>query len=196
MVNPLGYGNSGGPGGAMGPDMIPAYARTVVEEVMPQVEKAYHVTRERGERAIAGLSMGGAEATFVGLNHLDKFAWIGSFSGAYVMWPGARGAATPGAAPAGAGRGGRGGPSTIEPQAMPRNFPQLDAKANSQILLLWIACGTADNLVGVNRQFRDWLNAQDVKLTYIEIPDIGHVWPLWRQNLTDLAPLLFQAKGN
>src|ERR1019366_7136926 len=122
MVNPLGYGNSGGPGGAMSADMIPAYARTVVEEVMPQVEQAYNVTRDRTQRAIAGLSMGGAEATFVGLNHLDKFAWIGSFSGAYVMWPGARGArgaAAPGAAPAEAGRGGRGGPSTIDAAAMP-----------------------------------------------------------------------------
>ena len=194
MVNPLGYGNSGGPGGAMSADMIPAYARTVVEEVMPQVEQAYNVTRDRTQRAIAGLSMGGAEAAFVGLNHLDKFAWIGSFSGAYVMWPGARGArgaAAPGAPPA----AGRGGPSTIDAAAMPKNFPALDAKANSQIRLLWVACGTADGLVGVNRQFRDWLNTKDVKFSYIEIPEIAHVWPLWRQNLTDLAPLLFQAKA-
>ena len=195
MVTPLGYGNSGGPAGAMSAEMIPSYARTVVEEVMPQVEKEYNVTRDRNQRAIAGLSMGGAEATFVGLNHLDKFAWIGSFSGAYVMWPGARGAAAPaGTPPAGAGRGGRGA-STIAAEAIPANFPNLDAKANSQIRLLWIACGTADGLVGVNRQFRDWLNNRDVKLTYTEIPEIGHVWPLWRQNLTDLAPLLFQAKA-
>jgi enterochelin esterase-like enzyme len=198
MVTPLGYGNAGGPATAMSADMIPSYARTVVEEVMPQVEKAYNVTKDPNQRAIAGLSMGGAEATFVGLNHLDKFAWIGSFSGAYVMWPGARPPAAPGAAPGatpgGAGRGGR-GPTTIAAEAMPKNFPNLDAKANSQIRLLWVACGTADGLVGVNRQFRDWLNTQNVKLTYNEIPDIGHVWPLWRQNLTDLAPLLFQAKA-
>jgi enterochelin esterase family protein len=193
MVTPLGYGNSNGPAGAMGADMLPGYARTILEEVMPQVEKDYNVTKDRNQRAIAGLSMGGAEATFVGLNHLDKFAWVGSFSGAYVMWPGARGAAAPGAAPPAGGRGGR-GPSTIDAAAMPKNFPKLDAKANSQLRLLWIACGTADGLVGVNRQFRDWLSTQDIKLTYTEIPDVGHVWPLWRQNLTDLAPLLFQAK--
>ena len=78
---------------------------------------------------------------------------------------------------------------------MPKNFPNLDAKANAQIRLLWVACGTADSLVGVNRQFRDWLNQQNVKLTYIEVPDIAHVWPLWRQNLTDLAPLLFQGNA-
>ena len=209
MVNPLGYGNSSGPSGAMREDMLPAYAKTVLEEVMPQVEKTYNVTKDRAQRAIAGLSMGGAEATITGLNHLDKFAWIGSFSGAYVMWPGARGPApaaaaatapaaaapTAGAAPE-AGRGGRGGrgASSLDPGAFAKNFPALDAKANSQIRLLWVACGTADGLIGVNRQFKQWLDSKDVKVTYLEIPDIAHVWPLWRQNLTDLAPLLFQGK--
>jgi enterochelin esterase family protein len=195
MVVPLGYGNASGPGGAMREDMIPSYAKTVLEEVMPQVEKQYNVTRDRTQRAIAGLSMGGAEATFTGLNHLDKFAWIGSFSGAYVMWPGARPPAPPAASgePAAAGRGGRGTPS-LDPGAFAKNFPALDAKANSQIRLLWVACGTADSLVGVNRQFKQWLDSKDVKVTYVEVPDIAHVWPLWRQNLTDLAPLLFQGK--
>ncbi|MBZ5623899.1 MAG: hypothetical protein LAQ69_35125 [Acidobacteriia bacterium] len=244
MVNPLGYGTAGG--GMGGPNMLEYFARALVEEVMPQVEKIYNVSKDRNQRAIAGLSMGGAEATFTGLNHLDKFAWIGSFSGAYVMWPGANGGGrrgpgapgtpgTPGAgAPAGAtpgapvatiaagtpmigapgaatvgapgsaapgaagpagGRGGRGGAPSLDPSIIPKNFSHLDAKANSQIRLLWIACGTADSLIGVNRQFKDWLKSRDVKFTDLEVPGVGHVWPLWRQNLTELAPLLFQAKG-
>jgi enterochelin esterase family protein len=210
MVNTLGYGNSSGPGGAMTDDMLPAYTRTLLEEVMPQVEKDYNVSKDRNQRAIAGLSMGGAESTLTGLNHLDKFAWIGTFSGAYVMWPGARPAAapavpatpaapatppTPPAAPApGAARAGagRGGAQTLGPDAIAKNFPTLDAKANSQIRLLWIACGTADGLIGVNRQFKDYLKSKGVKFTDVEIPDMAHVWPLWRQNLTDLAPLLFR----
>ena len=129
--------------------------------------------------------MGGAEATLTGLNHLDQFAWIGSFSGAYVMWPGARGNTPP--AP-GAGRG----PRALDSGVFARNFPSLDAKSNSRIRLLWVACGTADSLIGVNRQFKQYLDSKDVKLTYTEIPDIAHVWPLWRQNLADLAPLLFR----
>jgi enterochelin esterase-like enzyme len=31
-----------------------------------------------------------------------------------------------------------------------------------------------------------------VKVTYTEVPGIGHVWPLWRQSLADFAPLLFR----
>jgi enterochelin esterase family protein len=206
MVNPLGYGLAGGPGTAMGPTMIPSYARTILEEVMPQVEKAYNVSKDRNERAIAGLSMGGAEATFVGLNHLDKFAWICSMSGAYVMWPRATAAAPPAAPPAtptapGAGTaaggrgagGGRGGQS-IDAATIDKNFPNLDAKANSQLRLLWIVCGADDGLLGVNRSFEEWLKAKDVKFTSAEVPGYAHVWPLWRRNLTDLAPMLFQAK--
>ena len=75
--------------------------------------------------------------------------------------------------------------------AFAKNFPALDAKANSQIRMLWIVCGTADGLVGVNRQFKTWLTSKNIKFTAQEVPDVGHVWPLWRQNFADLAQRLF-----
>jgi enterochelin esterase family protein len=184
MVNTLGYGTSGGPRGAMAGDMVPNFARTVLEEVMPQVEKAYNATKDRNQRAIAGLSMGGAEALFTGLNHLDRFAWVGSFSGAFIMWP--RANAAPRAAPGG---------QSMAPSDFERSFPNLDAKANSQIRLLWIACGVDDGLNTVNRQFKDWLKSKNIQFTDLEIPGYAHVWPLWRRNLAELAPLLFQAKS-
>ncbi len=211
MVNTLGYGYPNGPAGAMREGMLDNFSKIVLQEVLPIVEKTYNVARTPNMRAIAGLSMGGAEATLTGLNHLETFAYVGSFSGAYVMWPGAMPpAGAPGAAPAaaptaapGAGaRGagapgaaagaGRGGMRQISGETIAAAFPTLDAKANTRIKLLWITCGTADSLVGVNRSFRDWLDAKGVKNTYIEVPDIGHVWPFWRQNLADFAPLLFQ----
>lgn len=49
-------------------------------EIMPQVEQAYRVKSDRESRAIAGLSMGGAESLFIGLNEPEQFAWIGAFS--------------------------------------------------------------------------------------------------------------------
>lgn len=225
MVNTLGYGYPNGPAGAMREGMLENFAKIVITEVLPIVEKNYNVAKTPDMRAIAGLSMGGAEATFVGLNHLGTFAHIGSFSGAYVMWPGvsagraagpgaapgpgaargeARGAAAPaapgpeaarGAAPAaarGAGAGAGRGQQQISQEVVAKVFPALDAKANARLKLLWITCGTADSLIGVNRTFREWLDAKGVRNTYIEVPDIGHVWPFWRQNLADFAPLLFQ----
>jgi len=71
-------------------------------------------------------------------------------------------------------------------------FPKLDEDSNAQIKLLWAACGTSDVLIGVNRQFKAYLDSKGVEVTYTETPDMGHVWPLWRQNLADFAPLLFK----
>jgi len=191
MVNTLGYGNSGGPSSAMTEGMLDKFTRTLLEEVIPQVEKAYNVSRDRNQHAIAGLSMGGAEATFTGLNHLDKFAWVASFSGAYVMWPGARSAngGSPGPAP---GPGGRGGMQSIDMSAIPKIFPNLDSKANTRLRLLWLGCGTDDSLITVNRQFEDWLALKKIQFTKVETPGLGHEWPLWRQYLAEIAPLLFQ----
>ena len=208
MVNPLGYGTAGGGQGTT--DMIVHFTDALLNEVMPRVEKEYNVAKDRDHRAIAGLSMGGAEATFAGLNHLDKFAWIGSFSGAYVMWPGANAGRGGGPPPAGAsggmgrgpitgapggsggGRGGRGGGQpAIAADIIERNFGKLDAKINPQVKMLWIVCGTADSLLGVNRQFKDWLKTKAIRFTESEVPDMAHVWPLWRQNLTDMAQQVF-----
>jgi enterochelin esterase-like enzyme len=62
--------------------------------------------------------------------------------------------------------------------------------------LLWIACGTEDNLITPNRNFIAWLKSKDVPVTVVETPGM-HTWMVWRDNLAQFAPLLFQGKrGN
>lgn len=129
-------------------------------EVIPQVEKDYRAAKDRNARAIAGLSMGGAESLYVGLNALDRFGWVGSFSA--------------------------GGLS----EDLAATFPKLDSKANSELHLLWIACGTDDRLIDPGRKFRAWLKSKDVRATEIETPG-AHTWMVWRRNLASFASLLF-----
>jgi len=186
VVTTLGYGVNNGPAGASTPESIPGYTKILLTEVMPVVEQTYNVAKTRDPRAIAGLSMGGAEAIFTGLNHPDKFAWIGSFSGAFVMWRSAAGV------DANAGNAGRGAGPSNSAAVFDKTFPALDAKVNSSIRLLWITCGTADGLIGVNREFKDWLKSKNVRFSEEEVPDLGHVWPLWRRNLVDFAQKAFQ----
>jgi enterochelin esterase-like enzyme len=116
------------------------FRAALLTEVIPQVEKNYRVSADRQSRAIAGLSMGGAESLFTGLTTLDRFAWIGAFSS-----------------------GGLG-------EDFDKTFPSLDSSANKQIRLLWIACGTEDRLIEPNRKFREWLKAKGVDHTDIETP--------------------------
>lgn len=137
------------------------FREALLSEVMPRVESEYRVNTSRTARAIAGLSMGGAESLLTGLNTLDKFAWIGAFSS---------GGFTP---------------------EFEKEFPNLDARSNSQIRLLWIACGTEDRLIEINRQFRQWLDSNNIKHADIETSGM-HTWMVWRRNLTDFAQLLFR----
>jgi len=169
VVMPLGYGepkilqpNSGGfRDRSLTERNFDKFREALLTEVIPQVEAEYLVEKDRNSRAIAGLSMGGAESLLTGLNTLDKFAWIGAFSA---------GGFTP---------------------EFDKEFPGLDETSGKRIKLLWIACGTDDRLIEINRNFRKWLAAKSIAHADIETPG-AHTWMVWRRNLTELAPLLFR----
>jgi putative heme-binding domain-containing protein len=58
------------------------FEKDLLTDLMPYVESHYSVKADRENRALAGLSMGAAQSLGIGLKHLDRFAWIGAFSGA------------------------------------------------------------------------------------------------------------------
>jgi len=116
------------------------FGETLLQEVMPMVETHYKLEKDRTKRAITGLSMGGGESLLIGLNNLDKFAFIGAFSA---------------------------GGSAGNPE---ETYKQLSEKDNARIKLLWIACGKDDRLIEPNRKFVAWLNSKNVKNTFIETP--------------------------
>lgn len=169
VVMPLGYGTMEFPALGWGawshPDVrernFTKFREALLAEVMPQVEAEYRVTKDRTARAIAGLSMGGSESLLTGLNNLDKFAWVGAFSSGGI------------------------------PEDFQKDFPGLDAKANQQLRLLWIACGTEDRLITINRSIREWLKSKGIQHTDIETPG-QHTWMVWRRNLAEFAGLLFR----
>ncbi len=59
-----------------------AFEKDLIEHIIPLIETTYRVRTDAASRAVAGLSMGSAQALGIGLGHTDKFAWIGAFSGA------------------------------------------------------------------------------------------------------------------
>jgi enterochelin esterase-like enzyme len=141
------------------------FRSALIDEVIPQVEKNYRADRNREARAIAGLSMGGAESLLTGLNRPDKFSYVGAFSS--------------------------GGLS----DDFPTDFPQISSAINSQLHLLWIACGTEDRLITLNRKLVEYLKGKQIQVTPIETPGM-HTWMVWRRNVTAFAPLLFQGASS
>jgi enterochelin esterase-like enzyme len=59
-----------------------AFKNELFNDGLPLVEKLYRVSPDREQRAITGLSMGGWQSLSIGMTNLDRFAWVGSFSGA------------------------------------------------------------------------------------------------------------------
>ena len=64
---------------------VEAFSTALLTEIIPQVESLYPASTGRGDRAIAGLSMGGGQSLVIGLEHPDVFGWVGGFS-AYVNY--------------------------------------------------------------------------------------------------------------
>lgn len=72
-------------GNIMAPDKVQAFAtfeKDLLNDLIPFIERKYPARKDRENRAIAGLSMGGGQSLNFGLGNLDKFAWVGGFSSA------------------------------------------------------------------------------------------------------------------
>ena len=141
---------------------VEAFVKDLLTDVMPLVHARYRVRAGTENCAIAGLSMGGNEALIAGLRHPELFGWVGGMSSAIR-----------------------------DPE---RDLGTvLSAKTENKqpkFKLVWVSCGKDDFLLSANRHFDSLLTEWKVAHTYRETSGT-HSWPVWRQNLVDLAPLLF-----
>jgi enterochelin esterase family protein len=58
-----------------------AFARMLMEDLIPFVDANFRTLADQPHRAMAGLSMGGMQTRAIALANLDKFSHIGIFSG-------------------------------------------------------------------------------------------------------------------
>ncbi|MHB1422629.1 MAG: alpha/beta hydrolase [Gemmataceae bacterium] len=77
------------PGGAAQPPARPrfdfsAFGKIMTEELIPFIDTHYRTLADQPHRAMAGLSMGGAQTRQITLANLDKFSHIGMFSGGSI----------------------------------------------------------------------------------------------------------------
>lgn len=204
LVSPSSYGNNAGTRGAAAG--FPNFTNVLIDEIMPQVEREYNASKRALDHAVSGLSMGAAQSPLL-LNRLDQFAWIGEFSPGFDMYGrinnpiNAAGGA--GGAP-GPGRGGAGAAPALQINGVRMRavladnviaplFPKLSAKDNAKIKLLYLACGTNDDHLALQRQFKDFLDSRGVKITtYLEVPNYAHEWPFWRLEFSEFAQRIFK----
>jgi enterochelin esterase-like enzyme len=141
---------------------ITLFEQDLLNDVMPLVEDNYRVKSGRENRAIVGLSMGGAQSLGIGLKHPELFAYVGGMSS---------GMRNPANAYAG----------------LLKNSKEI----NKQLKLLWFSCGKSDQLMEANREFDRLLTERGIKHQFVEAEG-AHQWRVWRRNLAEFEPLLFQ----
>ena len=174
MVMPAGHTS---PMARRGPNSSEEFAKDFREDLTPYVEKNYRVLTKRGDRAIAGLSMGGSQTMAIAFANLERYGYVGVFSSGVVGPP----RAIPGAPPAPAGPGWE-----------ERNKAALDNPSLKKGLrLLWIATGKEDQGRSRTVQTAEMLRKHGFQPAYKE-SEHGHVWLNWRDYLSEFAPLLFR----
>jgi enterochelin esterase-like enzyme len=175
VVMPNGHTGPFSFGGGGGGSMFGDFEAEFVTDIMPLVEQRYRVHTDRANRAIAGLSMGGAHTLHIGIPHLDKFAYLGVYSsGIFGI--------------AGGGPGGQPqGPSFEEQHKAILD----DAKLKDGLKHFWFATGKDDFLVETTRGTVEMFKKHKFNVIYDET-DGAHSWDKWREYLHEFAPKLFQ----
>jgi S-formylglutathione hydrolase FrmB len=160
------------------------YESYILQELIPDVESRFRATRNRGGRAIAGLSMGGYGALKFGLKRPDLFVFVASMSGALDA------------------------PARTDDDSIMRTFGAADNPTRTDndlfklvdslpdekvaaLPYLYLNCGTEDPWLKVNRRLAGIFSERKIAHEYREFPG-GHDWKYWDSQLPEILKLAAQ----
>jgi enterochelin esterase-like enzyme len=142
----------------------------LVKDLVPFIEKNYHVFKGKDNRAIAGLSMGGMHTQTITNDNPGMFSYIGVFSMGIMSF----------------------GQQNQDAAKLDQERDiKIDALKNSGYKLYWIGVGKDDFVYQSVITLRSTLDKHNFKYTYRESTG-GHTWANWRIYLSEFAPLLFR----
>ena len=153
-----------------GPETFQAFDNFINDlrdDLMPFIKENYSVLDGRENTAVAGLSMGGREALYIGLSMQDTFGFVGAFAPA------------PGVLPYFAEKG------LFETAA----FKVQEGYEDTYIL---INAGKSDNVVGEwPVTYANTLKQNGTACVFYEMPG-GHDFNVWKNGLYHFAKAIFQ----
>jgi len=167
---PAGAARAAGPGaagrGGMGAFGAGVFTEMMFTDLVPMVERTFRVAPGRENRAMAGLSMGGMQTSMTGLANLDRFAYLGFFSGA------------------GGGRGG------FDPKTASGGVFADAAAFNQKVKVFFLGIGSEEG--PGTKTYSEQLTQAGITNVYYESPGTAHEWLTWRRCFREFAPRLFR----
>ena len=170
MIVVMDYGNCGyiygTKPGERREDFGASFTPILLTDIIPYIDKTFRTKTDRDNRAMAGLSWGGHQTFETTLDNLDKFAYIGAFSGAIFL------------------------PKNADIRKV-YNGVFADADAfNKQVHTLFLGMGSEENMG--SKQLSEKLTAAGINNIYYESPGTHHEWLTWRRCLNEFLPLIFR----
>lgn len=154
---------------SFGEDVLKVYESELKQCLIPFVEKNYRVKTDAGSRALAGLSMGGIQTLYAGVNNTQFFAYLGVFSSGWIQG--------------------------MQSDLAASQFAFMKENAgtiNNNLKQFWITMGGKEDIAWKNCQaMLGKFDEMKIRYTYSEYPG-GHTWPVWRNNLYNFAQILFK----
>ncbi len=174
MLVVMANGDVPSPGGRRGysREGMVGIGNELIQNIVPFVEKNYRVLSDAKHRALAGLSMGGGQAFYVGLQHPEIFASVGVFSSGLF--------------------GGVGFMANSEFDAEAQ-IPGLLTRArsfNDRLELFYISVGQQDPRIENTQKAVATFKEHGLEVQYNSFPG-SHEWQVWRKSLHDFAQRVF-----
>lgn len=143
------------------------FEASLVNDIVPYIEKHYRVSPNPDHRAISGFSMGGYHTQMITNSNPGLFDYIGVMSmGLFNELPGVA-------------------------YSREQHLSQLTALKNAQPKLYWIGMGAEDFLYKSIAPLLSLYDEAGLAYRYRETAGY-HDWNSWRLYLTEFVPLLFQ----
>jgi len=159
--------------GGYSSEAMAAFKNEMTQNIVPFIDQNYRTMTDPKNRAICGLSMGGGQSFYVGLESLDYFASVGVFSSG--IFGGIRN-------PSG---------STFDAE---KEIPGLLSKTtefNKKLDLFYISCGEQDPRIEYTKKAVAHMKENGLEVEFKSFPG-DHEWQVWRKSLHDFASRVFK----
>ena len=143
-----------------------SYPKSIVEDIVPFIEKTYRVDARPEARAIAGLSMGGGHTITASLLYPGFFDYICPLSMGIMNRDG-------------------------DEEVLKNYETQFKALKDEGYKLYFLACGDSDFLFESAKTLDKMLTDNGLEHSFFVTPG-GHTWSNWRIYLNTFAPKLFK----
>ena len=140
-----------------------SFYKVMTQDLISTIDSQFRTLTDRDHRAMAGLSWGGHQTFDLVLNNMDKFAWMGAFSGAIFG---------------------------LDVKTAYNGIFSRPDEFNKKIHYLYLSCGSEENF-GTEAVVKN-LREAGIKADFYVSPGTHHEWLTWRRCFRQFVPHLFK----